>query len=134
MRKIAIVGSRKYENKRKIKDFIFALKEKFNDNIEIVSGGQKYGADGIAKKITLEFDMKYGEFPPEHYPYNQYCIKERYNYGKDYSISNYFKRNKQIAEYSDYVVAFIPENTISNGTMSTIKYAEKLKKKFIIID
>ena len=44
--KIAIVGSRGYTNKRKIKDFIFKLKEKVGENLEIVSGGQKDGADG----------------------------------------------------------------------------------------
>ena len=47
--KIAIVGSRKYTNKRKIKDFIFNLKEKFGDELEIISGGQKHGADNYAK-------------------------------------------------------------------------------------
>ena len=57
--KIAIVGSRGYTNTKKIKDFIFKLKEKFGDELEIVSGGQKDGADGLAKKYALEFDMKY---------------------------------------------------------------------------
>ena len=37
--KIAIVGSRKYENKIKIKEFIFKCKEQFGDKLEIVSGG-----------------------------------------------------------------------------------------------
>ena len=31
MNKVGIVGSRKYTNKRKIKDFVFNLKEKFGD-------------------------------------------------------------------------------------------------------
>ena len=34
--KIAIVGSRKYETKRKIKDFIFRIKEKYGEDITIV--------------------------------------------------------------------------------------------------
>ena len=37
--KIGIVGSREYQNFRKVKDTIFALKNKFGDNIIIVSGG-----------------------------------------------------------------------------------------------
>ena len=37
--KIAIVGSRKYTNKKKIKDFIFNLREKYGTDITIVSGG-----------------------------------------------------------------------------------------------
>ena len=55
--RIGIVGSRQYSNKRRIKEFVFALKEKFGENIEIVSGGQKEGADGYAKKYALEFDI-----------------------------------------------------------------------------
>ena len=45
--KIAIVGSRKYDNKIKIKEFIFKCKEQFGDKLEIVSGGCKYGADNM---------------------------------------------------------------------------------------
>ena len=37
--KIGIVGSRSYTNKQKIKDFIFRLKEKYGENVIIVSGG-----------------------------------------------------------------------------------------------
>ena len=57
--KVAIVGSRQYTNKRRIQEFIFKLKEKYGDKLEIVSGGQKQGADGYAKKFALEFDTKY---------------------------------------------------------------------------
>ena len=131
--RIGIVGSRKYTNKKKIKDLIFELKHKPDTIVEIVSGGQRDGADGYAKKFALEFDMKYIEFPPEHYPYNQHCISERFNYGKKYKVSNYFKRNKQIAEYSDIIVAFIPEGIESRGTMNTIEYAKKEKKLIQII-
>ena len=36
--KIGIVGSRQYENKRKIKETIFQLKNKFGDDLVIFSG------------------------------------------------------------------------------------------------
>ena len=134
MKKVGIVGARKYTNKRKIKEFVFELKEKFGDDVEIVSGGQPKGADGYAKKFALEFDMKYVEFPPRHYTYNQHCILDRSDYGKSYHVVNFFDRNKQIAEYSDYIVAFIPEGYNSNGTLDTIGHAEKLNKKIVILD
>ena len=54
-------------------------------------------------------------------------------YGKPYSVKNFFARNKIIAGTSDMVVWFISEGVEANGTMSTIKYAEKLDKKTIII-
>ena len=41
--KIAIIGSRSYTNKRKIKEFIFQLKNKFKEDLVIVSGGVKMG-------------------------------------------------------------------------------------------
>ena len=44
------------------------------------------------------------------------------------------KWNKEIAEYSDKVVAFIPNGVKSNGTMDTLGHAKKLLKKYIIID
>ena len=132
--KIAIVGSRKYENKIKIKEFIFKCKEQFGDKFEIVSGGCKYGADKFAKQSTVELDLKYVEFPPAHFSHNQYCIREAYNYGKPYAVWHYFERNKEIAEYSDIIVAFIQEGVKSRGTMNTIHYAEKFNKKVIIIN
>ena len=131
--KIAIVGSRGYTNKRKIKDFIFKLKEKVGENLEIVSGGQKDGADGYAKKISLEFDIKYSEFPPQHYPHNIHCVNESYNYGKPYRVWNYHKRNREIVEYCDNIVAFCTDGKITNGTKSALKYCEKAGKKHIII-
>ena len=134
MKKVGIVGARKYTNKRKIKYFIHRLKEQFGDDVEVVSGGQMKGADGYAKKFALEFDMRYVEFPPAHYQYNQHCILDRDNYGKSYHVVNFFDRNKQIAEYSDYIVAFIPEGYKSNGTLDTISHAEKLNKKIVILD
>ena len=132
--KIAIVGSRKYTNKRKIKDFIFNLKEKFGDELEIVSGGQKHGADNYAKKISLEFGLRYSEFPPSHYPHNIHCVNESYNYGKPYRVWNYHKRNREIVEYCDNIVAFCTDGKITNGTKSALKYCEKAGKKHIIID
>ena len=126
--KVGIVGSRGYTNKKKIKDLIFEIKEKYGDEVEIVSGGQKDGADGYAKKFALEFDMSYVEFPPSHYSWNMHCKLPATQYNKPYYVSNYFKRNKQIAEYSNIVIAFIPDGVESRGTMSTIQYAIKEKK------
>ena len=134
MKKIAIVGSRVYDNKVAIKDFIFKIKNNFGLDTVIVSGGQKDGADGFAKKYALEFGLKYVEFPPSHYNWNMHCKLPATKYNKPYYVSNYFKRNKQIAEYADYIVAFIHKNSKTNGAMHTIKEAQKLNKKYIIIN
>ena len=62
-----------------------------------------------------------------------YCTIPSNRYSKPYSVKNFFARNKIIAGTSDIVVGFIPEGYISNGTNSTLKYAEKFGKKTIII-
>ena len=131
--KIAIVGSRRYENKRKIKEFIFKLKLEHGEKTIIVSGGCRDGADRYAKKYALELGLQYEEYPPFHEVHNMYCTIPANRYSKPYSVQNFFARNKIIAGTSDMVVGFIPEGVESNGTMSTIRYAEKLNKKTIII-
>ena len=132
--RVAIIGSRKYENRRRIQEFVYKLKEKWGDKLEIVSGGQKDGADNYAKKYALELDLNYSEFPPKHYPYNQHCVLESFNYGKPYAVWHYHSRNKDLIEYSDVVVAFIPKGIISKGTNSALKEAVKNEKKYVIIN
>ena len=131
--KVAIVGSRRYENKKKIKDFVFKLKQQYGDKTIIVSGGCKQGADKYAKKYALELGLMYEEYPPFHEVHNLYCTMPESRYGKPYSVKNFHARNKIIAGTSDVVVAFIPEDGLSDGTFSTLKYAKKLNKKIIII-
>ena len=130
---IGIVGSRRWTDKIKIKDFVFELKNRYGDKITIVSGGCRDGADKYAKKYALEFDMKYEEFPPTHEQHNMFCVLPKFKYGKSFAKWRYFERNHRIAERSDMVVGFIPDGTESNGTMSTINHAKKLNKKTVII-
>ena len=131
--KIAVVGSRRYENKRKIKEFIFKLKEEYGTDTIIVSGGAKQGADRYAKKYTLELGLQYEEYPPFHEVHNLYCTMPESRYDKPFSMKNFFARNKIIAGTSDIIVAFIPEGIESDGTFSTLNYAQKFDKKRIII-
>ena len=134
MVKIAIIGRRGYTNKRKIKEFIFKLKEQVGEKLEIVSGGAKEGADKYAKRFALDFDVNYSEFPAYHEPHNIHCVLEAFKYGKPYSVGNYHRRNKDLVEYSDKVVAFCTNGVVTNGTSSALTHAEKINKKSIIIN
>ena len=78
--------------------------------------------------------MIYVEFPQVHYNHNIHCKLSAKHYNKPYYVTNYFKRNKQIAEYSNIIVAFIPDGVESRGTMNTINHARKLKKMIKIIN
>jgi len=131
--KIAIIGSRRYENKKKIKDFIFHLREEYGTGTTIVSGGAKQGADRYAKKYALELGLQYEEYPPFHEVHNLYCKLPSSRYDKPFSMRNFFARNKIIAGTCEYIVGFIPDGVEANGTMNTIEYAKKMKKKYIII-
>ena len=132
--RVAIIGSRRYENKKKVKDFVFKLKQNYGDNTIIVSGGCRQGADKYAKKYALELGLQYEEYPPFHEVHNLYCVLPDTRYDKPFSMRNFFVRNKIIAQASDYVVAFIPNGVEAKGTNNTLQYAKKFDKKTIIID
>jgi len=132
--KVAIVGSREYTNMRKMKGFIFDLKNKFGDELIIISGGCGTGADKYAKKYALEFGISYKEYNPAHTPKNLYSSMHEGYYGKPYHVSQFFHRNRLIAKACDVCVAFIPERTKASGSLSTIAEADKLGKKTVIID
>ena len=131
--KVAIIGSRRYENKKKIKDFIFKLKNEYGEKTIIVSGGCKQGADRYAKKYALELGLQYEEYPPFHEVHNLYCTMPESRYDKPFSMKNFFARNKIIAGTSDMIVAFIPEGVEAKGTMNVLEYAKKFDKKRVII-
>ena len=131
--KVAIIGSRRYENKKKIKDFVFKLKNEYGDKTIIVSGGCKQGADKYAKKYALELGLQYEEYPPFHEVHNLYCSLPESRYDKPFSMRNFFARNKILVGTSDFIVAFIPKGVEANGTMNVLEYAKKLNKKRIII-
>jgi len=131
--RVALIGSRRYENKKKIKDFVFKLKQQYGNDTIIVSGGCKQGADKYAKKYTLELGLQYEEYPPFHEVHNLYCVLPESRYNKDFSMRNFFVRNKIIASVSDFIVAFIPNGVEAKGTINTLEYAKKLDKKRVII-
>ena len=131
--KIGIVGSRKYENKRKIKETIFNLKKRFGENLVIFSGGCLDGADKYAKKYALELDCKYVEVNPSHTQKNLYSYMKEEWYGKSYSPKNFYVRNKILAKSIDRLIAFVPEGENAKGTANTVDYAIEFNKKVVVI-
>ncbi len=132
--RIGIIGSKEYENRKKIKDTVFRLINKFGDDLTIVSGGCKDGADKYAKKYALELGCKYIEFNPSHTVHNLYSACSENFYNKPYTPKNFFVRNTMLAKYVDKIFAFIPNNIKANGTHHTLNEAKKYRKKCIIID
>ena len=131
--KIAIVGSRIYENKRKIRDMIFKLKQTFGDKLEIVSGGAGAGADKYAKKYALELGVKYKEFNPAHTPRNLHSAMSDSYYNKPYHVSQFHHRNLLIARDCDVMIALIPKGVDAKGSESAINAAKRLNKKVVVL-
>ena len=131
--KVAIIGSRHYENVRKIKDALFQLKQRFGDDLIVISGGAQYGADKFARKNALEFGINYQEYNPAHTTKNLYSAMSDNYYDKPYHVSQFHHRNMLIAKACDVMMAFIPNGDAANGSLSAIKKVKKLNKPVTII-
>lgn len=106
--KLAIIGSRNLT--------VSNLEAYLPEGVtEIVSGGAR-GIDACARNHALKHGLKLTEFLPE--------------YGK-YGRSAPLKRNIQIIEYADEVLAFWDGK--STGTKHVIDNCEKLNKKVTVI-
>lgn len=132
--KIAIIGSRVYENKKKIKEMIFKLKNTFGVSLEIASGGTQTGADKYVKKYALELGVTYREFNPAHTSKNLYSVMPESYYGKPYHVSQLFHRNELIAKYCDKMIAFIDSSGESKGSYHAVSMAQKHKKPVVIVN
>ena len=106
--KVAIIGSRglKIDN---IKDFLPSGVS------EIVSGGAK-GIDKCAKNYAIENSITYVEFLPQYNVYGRFAP---------------LKRNIEIIEYSDLVIAFWDGK--SKGTDFVIKECKKKSREVKIV-
>ena len=110
--KIAIVGSRKYNDYHKVEKEFFKLLSDLGrpkENILIISGGAK-GVDTIAQQIAKNHGIPILIFYPNYS-----------KYGKKAPLI----RNIQIIEHSDFILAFPTKD--SRGTRFVIREAEKRK-------
>ena len=105
--RIAIVGSRTVT--------VDSIAEFVTEYDEIVSGGA-VGVDQCAANYAKAHGLKLTEFLPEYE-----------KYGRAAPII----RNKKIVDYADRIVVFWDAK--SKGTLSVIKYAEKVKKPCDVI-
>lgn len=125
--KLAIIGSREFtdfEKARKV--FSYFFKGKVN---EIVSGGAR-GADKIAEDLADLFSIKKNIFNANWNDLSEPCVIKVRKYGAKYNALAGFKRNKDIIDNCDCVLAFWNG---SSGTKDSLDYAKQLKKPSFII-
>ena len=82
--KIALIGDEKYENRGELKETIFKLKEKFGEDLTIITRGKKNGVEKWVRKYALEMNLKYIEFNPAHTSRTLYSGMEDEYYDKPY--------------------------------------------------
>ena len=113
VKRIVIAGSRDYNNYDEAKEFIDSCLIDINkeNEIIIVSGGAS-GADAIGERYATEKGFKIEKYAAEW---------------KKYGRAAGPKRNKEMAEISDYVICFWDGK--SKGTKSMIDYAKKCEKR-----
>ncbi len=107
--KIAVIGSRSL-NIKVFECYIPACAS------EIVSGGAK-GVDSMAKRFAEEHNLKYTEFLPQY---------------EKYSKAAPLKRNNEIIDYSDIIVALWDGK--SRGTEYVINRCKKINKALIVFE
>ena len=112
IKRVAVAGCRYYENYEEAKEYIdFCISEiRKKYTIIFVSGGCR-GADALGERCAAE-DGFMAEICP--------AVWEKYGRAAGP------KRNKKIAEISDYIICFWDGK--SKGTKSLIQFAEKAGK------
>ena len=107
MPKIAVIGSRTFLDFNLFSAKLEHLIQNIKEDIEFTSGGA-IGTDQLCKRYAEENNYKITEFLPDYKAFPPKVAP--------------LKRNHQIVDYADMLVAF---TTGSNGTAYTIKLAEK---------
>jgi len=108
---IAIVGSRTFNNYNLLETELLKY-----DNINFIISGGAIGADRLAEKFALKYNIKTIIYKPD--------------WGK-YGKSAGYIRNKDIVNHADVVIAFWDGQ--SKGTKHSIDIATATNKKLIII-
>lgn len=112
VKRVVIAGCRDYDNYEEAKFYIdFCLSNIRKENIIVIVSGCASGADAIGERYARENGFKVEKYPADW---------------KTYGRAAGPKRNKLMAEVSDYVICFWDEK--SKGTKSMIEYAKKCGK------
>lgn len=130
---IGITGTRTYENKIKIKNFIHKLKEHYDGEIVIVGMGDLYGADRHIKKYALELGYTYKEMNAPHTPKNLYSLMTEAYYDRPYTNRAHHQRTKIYSQYVEKCVIFDDSDTTDTKVNNLLKELKRAKKQSVII-
>ena len=121
---IALIGSPNYENVRDIREFIFKIKNRFGDNCNIITRGNKNGCERYVKKYAIDFGMRYTEFNPANTTKNLYSGMSDEYYDKPFHPTQKLHQYDCIVRNSDKIFYF------GGIKPSEKRHFEKLLKRF----
>lgn len=104
--KIALIGDEKYENRGELKETIFKLKQKFGEDLTIITRGKKNGVEKWVRKYALEMNLKYIEFNPAHTSRTLYSGMDDEYYDRPYHPTQPLHQYDCIVHNSDKIVYF----------------------------
>jgi len=131
--KIAVIGNTGWQNKRKVRDVLFELKQRFGPELVIIGAGGNEGANYMVRKFALEFEMNYQEYNPSFSGYNMYSALPESYYGKKYHFSQLHHRMKMLAESCDYLMILTNETKLDPVLKTAYNTANKFEKKVVIL-
>ena len=131
---LGMTGSKTFEGKLKVKEFLFKIKQNFDGEIVLVSLGDLYGADRLVKKYALEFGYKYVEFNPPHTTKNLYSAMSESYYDRPFSMKNLHLHNKIFSQYVNKCVLFDDSSLSDKKILTIIKHLSRHKKPYVIVN
>lgn len=129
--KIAVIGSRDWQSKRKLQDVLGRLK-RMEGPITILGQGGSEGAASMVKKYSLDFGLNYMEYNPSYTGRNLYSAMPDSYYGKKYHFSQLLHRMTLIADACDKMIV-LSAGKLDPQLDTAIKRAKKKNKSVVLL-
>tara|TARA_A200000159_G_C7328581_1_gene342003 strand:+ start:340 stop:744 length:405 start_codon:yes stop_codon:yes gene_type:complete len=133
MTKIAVIGNKEWQNKRKIQKVLLELRQKFKEELILIGAGGSEGANYMIRKFALEFGIQYQEYNASYTGYNLYSALPESYYGKKYHFSQLLHRMKILAENCDYLMILNNQIDMNPQLQTAYNKVTKLKKPVVVL-
>ena len=133
MVRVAVIGNKEWQNKRKVQEILNQIRTQFGKDVIIISGGGTEGANYLVRKFALEFGMPYQEYNPSYTGRNLYSALPEAYYGKKYHFSQLLHRMRILAENCDYMIIMNNENDLNPQLKTAYNKINKLEKPVVVI-
>ena len=133
MIRVAVIGNKEWQNKRKIQQVLTELKQKFKQDLILIGAGGSEGANYMIRKFALEFGIQYEEYNASYTGYNLYSALPEAYYGKKYHFSQLLDRMRILAENCDYLMILNNETNMNPQLQTAYNKVKKLNKPVVVL-